>query len=656
MQIRHLGPEVQRLLDTEEDAWVAALGASFTDIDLFHPEPQSFPSSPAEVTAAGFAGTPEALWACQETSGTTLADASGNGHTLTVNGAATKILLGQRAVGLFDGASFRSQRSAEAFGVAATADHAVVASTSLGNLNGTTKKSLLMAFRMPTAPAGDRCVMSKMGGAGFPGWYVGCASNGAVYLAVRDGTTEVRVTAAGNHADGGLHWGLIRIDAAANTIWFDTDLGSASASTAALNWALVGNALAFAVGSNPSGGADATAIQVRGLIMFSDVATTVASIQSWWRHGRAPSWLTYARASSLHTVVADDATTGDVLATWATGQIAYERNALTSTNPLKLGLSSYVAATNLIPNSDLNDGTNWPATGTKTTYDADSPRGYREAVKHTKTAINQSILCAAANGASVTLNSVYTASVFYEWDGLVTAPVLQVYRADGTTSIASVSATDGTGKRRRMTVTFTAPATEAVRIALKGSADASTSGSGRFFGPMINTGSYAMPFVPTSGGTASTVATSARVAVPGLTSDFGTIKVWATYAGQDSAAYRVLAAAVQTAGSVANERAFGVSITENLWFGAGSFDFQAGVQADLASVETVMIGRWDKTERNGWSASVARNGSAPTTDATNLAAVTPAEVLYIGSRGDGTISHDGGISKVRVYRYPELAA
>lgn len=623
----------------------------YQDIDLFNPEQQSFPATLAEVTAAGFAGTPEALWAFQETSGTTLADTSGNGHTLTASDA-VRCLTGQRSVGLFDGASFRSQRAIEIVqGLTGSNKFELALSTQLDK-NWTTGWSLLGVCRFPQISASGGFISKGVFGAGAHWGLSINASNGTIECRVSDGTNSVVLTTTGNVCDGANHWFYVRWDPISDTLKCDTDLATGfSISTAAITTAA--NSGRFRIGEY-NGLANSSSFQVRGLIVFSDVATTVASIQAWWKHGGAQTGLTYSRASTLHTLVADDSVTGDVVAAWALGRVAHQYNSLVSTNALKLEIAKYIATTNLIPNSDLNNGTSWPVTGTKTLYDADSPRGFREAVKHTKTAINQSILCAAANGASVTLDAIYTASVYYEWDGLVTAPVLQVYRADGTTSIGSVSATDGSGKRRRMTVTFTAPATEAVRIALKGSADASTSGSGRFFGPMINAGSYAMPYIHTNGATASTVATSARVSVPGLTSDFGTVKVWATFAGQDSANYRVLAAAVQTAGSIANERAVGVSVMENLWFGAGSFDFQGSAQADLVAVESVVTAMWDKAERHGWSARANRNGSV-ITSTTDLAAVTPAEVLYIGSRGDGTIGHDGGISKLRIYRNVELA-
>lgn len=630
----------------------------YIDFDLYHPEPQSFPSSPAAAAAAGFAGTVEALWACQETSGTTLADASGNGHTLTLSDA-VRCLVGQRAVGPFDGTSFVAQKCIEIQqGLTGSNKFELALSTQLDK-TWTTAWSVVGMYRAERITASGGFISKGTFGAGAH-WGVSInAGNGTIEARVSDGTDSVVTTTTGNMCDGAWHWFYVRWDPITDTLKVDTDLATGfSQSTALIDTAA--NAGKFRLGEY-AGLANSNSFQLRGLIVFSDVATTVASIQAWWRHGRVPPWLTYSRASAFNRRIARDAT-GDVTASWSSGQVAYGYSPLASTNPLKIGLSTFVAATNLFTETDMNVAASWPViNATKTTYNKDSSLGFRSAIKAEKTGIAQSYVYRSA---AVTLGTTYTFAVDYWWDGTVTAPTSKLTDDTAETTVYATGLTDldtggapvGDSTWRRGYVTWTATVTATVQWHVYPSGAASTTGAAWFGCPMYNTGAYPLPFIQTAGATASTVAISARVAVSGLTSDYGTLKVWATFAGQDSASYRVLAAAVQTAGSIANERAMGISATENLWFGAGAFDFQGGNQANLPTVETVMIGWWDKAERYGWSASVARNGAAPITNVTDLAAVTPAEVLYIGQRADGTIGHDGEISKVRVWRYPEIAA
>jgi hypothetical protein len=639
--------------------------APFREFDLFNPEPQSFPTSDAEALAAGFAGTVLAGWACQDAAGgagaTILSFSGAAAQTLTINAAATRSLIGQTATGLFDNSSFVAQKAWEIVGGATSAnDNAQVASNATFDMDWTVPWSILFPFRITDGIPGSTSALlgKRQAGGGNPGWYVGVFTDGRVFGFVSDGVNpSVTTFATGNVCDGAWHWAYIRWDPVTDTLRVDTDLSTGASTNTPLITTAANTAL-FGFGGIP-GVVNPIAAQIRGAILFGDVNTTVASIQAWWRHGRPPSWLTYTRASSFNSIVADDATIGDVLAGWATGTIAYEYNALTSTNALQLGMSSYVAGANLIPNTDLNNNTNWaPNGGTKTQYSRDSSRGFREAIKHTGTAV-QNVLCAAANGAAVTAASTYAASLFIEWDGTGAAPILEVYRADGTTLIASVTVTAMV--RRRVSVTFVAPATEAIRLAFVGN-----TGNAWAFGPMVNLAlsPFARPWIFAKGGVAGTAAIAARATAPGLMSDEGTIKVWATFANQLSNQARFATTACNTFGSLNFARFLGYSSAENVAGGSyssvGVFVAQAlaAVPADIATAESVFRFWWDRYERNGWSMQIDRNnGAQNATTGTNIPTPDGSDSLINFGSGEGGANQvDGAISKVRVWNSVELAA
>lgn len=629
----------------------AELAKAFDDFEFWRPAVQTFPTSTTEVALAGFVGTVLAAWGFQEQSGTTFADFSGNGLTLTKNGAATKALLGQRFVGPFDGAAFNSHRCYEGVaGGIATDRFELASNASLNDWTG--QRQIVVVWRAPVVPGGTLSFFGKTGGSGYISFNTNVA--GSAIITVFDGTTAVTSFVGANHCDGALHFALITIDpTGADTIRCETDLGSGTAmSTAAINWNNVpGTATQPWTVGGQTGGHSPAPGQVRFLMVLDGIGTSLAAVNGWWKHGKAPSWLTYSRASSMHSTVQDDPTTGDVLASWATGSVAYLRNSLVTTNPLKLELAVSKAATNLIPNTDVNDATNWPATGTKTAYSENSPRGFREAAKHTGLSTER-VLAAAANGASVTAATVYTAHARVRWNGSGTAPKVKVYRADGTTQVGTADATIGTSKDHLVWFTFTAPATEAVRFAFEG-----RDGNAWFSCPMINAGSYPMSFIQTKGGTASTVAVLPDALVPGLTSDYGAMKVWATLDGQDSNANRAFASAMETAVTSGTARLLYCSSGETI----GMYDGAAsqaitGIASDLAAVENVVVGQWDDDSRYGWTKRVHRQtgttgASNPAENNTALPSRTSNPVIAIGCRNGEQI--DGGVSKVRVWRYPE---
>ncbi|MDQ3153618.1 MAG: hypothetical protein M3R63_18530 [Actinomycetota bacterium] len=637
----------------------------YLDFDLFNPEQQSFPASTVEVAAAGFSSNVLAGWACQETGGTTLADFSGNGHTLTKAGSGAHI--GQRATGLFDGSGFRNQRAFELVRNGAS-NYAELASGASLDMDWTTPWSVLIVFRGHGKFTG--ALFNK--GTGFVAghWSLYVDVSGLLLATVHDGTLDKGISRPMSHMDGGWHWAYARWDPTDNTLKLDTDLApDGSVSTVGMTSA-VSNPSAFKLGEW-AGAAEAHPVQIRGCIVFGDCDTTVASIRSWWRHGRAPNWLTYSRASSFHDIIADDATEGDVVAGWASGQMAYGYSSLVSTNPLKLGASSDAAHTNLIPYSDVNDATNWATSGgTRANHNADSVRGFREASRHAKTAGADKVLAAVANGAAVTAASVYTASVWCRLDtggGLTPVPELRVYRADGTTLIGTASATVSTSRWHRLSYTFTAPATESVRIAWSGAAAAATSGSAWFACPQVNTDDYAKPYVHTTGATASTVVISAYGVVPGLTADRGTVKAWHTCrdSTSDLTLRRYIFAARANDGT--HDEGVITFVTEGAssgpvvqYYNEGAIllaEAAGATPGDVSAVELVCVVQWDKDARSGWTLRTKVNAATAGTSAATIAAAAgmKLERVYMGSASPGN-SVNGLVSKVRVWRGVELPA
>lgn len=651
--------EVETLVDWEELLTAAPLLTSqYVDVKLDSPQQQSFPASLAEVAALGWSSNVEAAWACQDAAGGTLVDYSGFARTLTLNGAATHVLSGQRAVGLDDGLLSTAQKAFEVFGnelVLTTTDRSELASAATFDKDWTTPWSVLIQFRFLDAPTGGSFLLYGKYSAVGRGWTI-YYSGGSVLALVTDsgGTHTANVAApAGAYADGAWHWAYVRFDPISDTLKVDTDLGTGSSvSTATLVDAL--SAAKVALGGNDGG--PAAPVQVRGVVQWADVNTTVASIQSWWKQSLATGF-TFARASAFHCKIADDAT-GDVVASHSSGVPAYEWHTDCTTNPRKLGLACYAAATNLLPNTDVNNTTNYATGGgTRATFDADAPRGFREGTKHTKTAAGDKVLAAVANGAAVTATVHYVATVYCKWDGIGTAPELRVYRADGTTLIGTTSATDSTSKWRRLQLLFTAPATESVRIAFSGAAAASSAGGAWFAMPMINAGDVAFPWILTKGGTAATVASQAYSAMSGVNGDAVTLEAWLCYSWQTDPNQRGAATLTSGVGSLVNARS--VHLT------SGGAPLAAGYDGAGAPVtvpilgatitfgtEARMIGRFDKAERNAYAGRIELVGVAAVNDATDLPVGAALPVCYFGSLPGG-VQANAAISKVRIWRYTE---
>ena len=624
--------------------------------------PQSFPASVAESNAL-FAGTVEAGWACQDTA-TGLLSFSGVAAQTLVSSGGAGIVMGQPAVGLFDGASFKAQKAAEFQPLKGGANRYACAAGATFDRDWTSPWSELIVFRTSALASGYRGIQMKGTYAG-PGWGFFFGTTGVLYATVSDGAGNIVSlnTALSSYADGAWHWAYARWNPTDDTLKLDTDLETGlSISTATIT------TTAAAAATFGFGDWDATSAfegQIRGCILFSDVATTVASIQAWWKHGAVPAPITsYTRASSFSSIVADDATTGDVVRTVAAGQYAVGYNALISTNALKLGMCRARAATNLLPDTNVNLTAVWvnttAAAGTTALYNADSPRGFREAVLHTKTAAGDMNLCAAAKGAAVTSGAVYTASIWCAWAGASTAPELHVYRADGTTLIGSVAATNATGLRRRLSYTFTAPATETVRVAFMGAGAAAIAGSAWFSCPMVNTETWAKTWVQTTGATASTVAIYAYKIIPRLSSDYGTIKIWCALEGAPTDITKAVLQASQTSGgSLTNERLLYIATTTRYlsMYAAGAGEAVTAGQSDWTSIETIAIGSWDDSARYGETVRVARMpGSLTGAIATALPAVTQNPYLFLGSRGPTAEAIDGLISQVDVWTGVEKQA
>lgn len=635
---------------------MADIDDDFTDFDLWTPEQQSFPASVAEVTALGWSSNIEGAWGFQE-SGITFADFSGNGLTLTSTNT-SKTLSGQVAVGLNDGSSFTAQRAFEIVDGGTNADRASLADTAALDLDGTTARSIVLMFRVSTPPSATVAMGGKQGATGYAN--ISMNTSGHVLFTVYDGTTAVSATSGANHADGAWHYALIRIDPTADTIQVITDLTTgAAASTAAINWTLVSNTGPFSIGATTlSNGA---AAQYRGLIVLGDVATTPAAVAAWWRHGRAPSRLTYSRASQFSSVVAVD-DTGDVVSTWGNGQVTYEYNSLISTNSRKLGLSSYTAVTNLLARTNLNHADWLVVNATKTSYADDSPRGFREAVTVTKTAANGRLRYSSF---AVSATTTYTVSCWVKWDGTNTQPVLVATGVtSGVTHLSGGSTIVGDGTWQRITGTFTSTVAEQVLWDLYPSGTGTAAGTCQAWGPMANAGEYAQPWVFTNGATAATVAIAASASAPGLRTPRGTLKFWSICAGQGiPSGSRFVGAAVNADSNRAYAREMQINSSEaqsaQVFDSAGASGASAsiGVIADLATAEGVTTMWWDQAETNGWSLKTRRNSTEGQTSVDLPVDDAEISVICIGRAfATGSLQLDGAISKIRVWNRVELAA
>jgi hypothetical protein len=639
------------------------LASQFVDLNLGDAPIQSFPATPAAVAAAGMAGSVIGLFTCQDASGSSvIADSSGNGNDLTKNGSP---LLSQRVVGVSDGSSMVTRKAAEFVYPSLSSQYfeaALAAFLDVDRVAGKQQRGLLVAFRAREQSAVTAALFAKgtFPNAGF-GLYNDGAGTGTLSAQLRD-TGGVHVasvaTPSGGLLDGAIHWVYLEIDLIADTLGITTDVTTrTTTSTAALGNTTTTDKFRFGTWAGAGG---AGAYQILYAVAFGDVATTTASIANWWKHANMPggaaagtSGITYNRASSLTAPVVDDATDGTLVATYKAGQFPFEYNALISTSAMKLGMPVDLGATNLIPNTDLNLGANWTTTGTLATYDNDSPRGFREAIKHTKTAGADKVIATAGNGASVTISQTYTASVYCRWDGVGTAPELRMYRADGTTQIGStVSATDNSNKWRRLSLTFTAPASEAVRLAVSGAALASTSGSAKFDMPQINAGAYATSWILTKGGTASTGSPTIYATLNSITSDVVTMRAWFTARAQSSTSNRIIIQSASAIGSNTNERVAYINNTDNkVAFYDTSDNLFGGAPADWATVESMVTAIIDVASSLGFKHKIDRTpGSNAASDSTAPTAPTSNPYLYLGNRAAGGEHLGGVISKARLWR------
>lgn len=635
-------------------------GSGRTRFTFWSPSTQSFPASTAEVAALGWSSAVAGGYAMQDSSASSdLVDFSGNNRTLTKAVVPANCLQGQRAVGLYNGSSFTSQLCVETNEISSERWNApAVADFNYDFAAGQSWSVLLMVrLRIPGTTRGLVGNRSVTGG-----WDIRVLSSGVLQAQLYNaaGASVCVAQSTGNCVDGGWHFIYVRFNASTQRILIDTDYVTGISSAAPTGTPATSATVVSLGGSNfvasPPG-------QVRGLLIWPDVSTTLTSIQTWWRHGSTIGLglYSYDRTSGtagMNVPVAEDAT-GTVLAGWSTNQVPVERDANVTTNPAQLGLSSWLATTNLVLNTELNDNAVWVATGTKTTYAKDDPRGFRAAIKHSGTAAEFVLAAAATAGASLTSGTAYTAYVWCAWDGTGTAPKMEVRRLDGTTVVATATATVGGTLWRPLAVTFTAGATEAYRIALFG-----LDGNTWFSMPQITAGNYARPWVMTRGATATAGSGRAYVRVPGLTADVGTVKAWATTKGQDSAASRYFFDVVNTSGARNYSRELQINPSEiflgSTYNGAAVFVNQAagvgGAVAGLTTMELIGVMQWDATEANGWSLRVALNTSLRVgNDATNIATGATTEFVSVGSLYTGS-NIDGVVSQMDVWKRVELAA
>jgi hypothetical protein len=637
---------------------------AYTDFNLYNPAQQAFPSSVAGVTALGWSANVVAAYGCQDAAGNTLADFSGNGKTLTQTGTAAKTLAGQKAVGIFDGSSFIGRKAFETVDGSAAGDRFAMVNAAAFNPNWSTAFSMLLCVRFPVvrAPAASYAIAGNYTGA--VGITIYMTSTGAPAVLIKDGSAHsVNLTLSNSLADGAWHWLYLRFDPVTDFVFIDSDVVTGqSASTAAL--VDTSSTAAWGLGSDVAGGNPSTPCQVGLAVIWSDIVTSVASIQSWWIHGAAPSGLTYTRASSFHARVADDATLGDLVAGSKSGAFAHEYDALHSTNTPKLGMASYPAYTQLLTETDLNVDTLWPVTAsTKTKWDKDSPRGFRSGTKLAKTGTAVAFTSRAISG-GITNGTVYCASIYYWWDGTVTAPTARVCIDGAESTIDATGLVDadtggalrGDSKWHRAYLTFTAARTGAAEVHYYPSGVASTTGSCWFDSPMFEGGAaIPSPWVSTTGGTAATASVRASVTLSGLTSDYGTMKAWCVCRSASNAA-RYALQSTSTPGTLKDGHLVGwvsVQLQHSVWNAAPA---QTSIAPDgnmSNVVETVIAAQWDVTKRNAWAIRIA--GATTGTDATSLPTVAASPTVYLGCYNAGA-NIIGSISKARVWRYPEVNA
>jgi hypothetical protein len=200
-----------------------------------------------------------------------------------------------------------------------------------------------------------------------------------------------------------------------------------------------------------------------------------------------------------------------------------------------------------------------------------------------------------------------------------------------------------------------------VRLAFSGAAAASAAGGAWFSLPMINLGANAYPWIYTKGATAATVGPTLYASVPGINGDKLTAVSWFAVGWQTDPNQRGIVTLSPTAATLVNARSMhmiagGGQPLAASYDGAGAPIVVPVVPATITvGLESKLVGRFDRSKRNGYSARIDLVGVAAGNDATAAPVGVALPRVYIGTIIGGSRTN-GAISKVRIYRRIEAVA
>ena len=469
----------------------------------------------AEQAAQLLGATPSNLWDCASSAatGAGLIDLVG-GVDLENSGGA---VLERPAVGLYNGADFRSHRVVEM-----TDPGAICQALDTNSLEPVTAPlALLIAFAIGKRPTTSTSLAGKLDG---EGWALRVEANGNLVFYTNDSTTATALALSGDHADGAWHVAVVYRSGDALGVYSDL-AGPSTTTVAGLGFLTCPGA--FSLGSVEVYAAARAQLAAAAYYSGSQVAPFIggrAAVLAWWADqvaGYGAAW-SFARTGPASSSIDRSAAGDELVAIAASGAPSWiYMNGPSGPYGAQLG----DAYTPIVAYTDPADTGGWSRLGSPDVTEdaADGPRLFLDAVRLGKTAGNPAGRLSLS--VALTAGTTYHFGIWVRWDGggpgtlgVDAGPVWRIRDAADATTL-HVLGTAIVGRWHWHVVTYTAATTATHRIQYLASVDtADEAGDVLIQYATGGTGAQPRPFPGLAAGTAPTTgATIATITIPTTT-------------------------------------------------------------------------------------------------------------------------------------------
>lgn len=594
------------------------------------------------------------LWTFDELS-TASGVAGKNGTTLTPAVSAAVSIVGQRAVGLFNGIDFRSFRAVEV----ADDGAGFYASSDAPISPGSADFALIYAFRVAQRSSIQTSLIGHTTHSHGAGFCLYLEADGTLTWRVRGPSGDRTRTLAGNHADGAWHFVVMgkRTSEGTTSIRLFSDLTDVTSTSGAIG-SVNATGFPFAVGDVHGG--TFGAFQQAKLAAYLTGAAAVnimdmTAVRAWWskRVTAGPPSVGYARTSSLSSQVGIDEDGGPVIGVVGLNAPAH---LYMPSEDGAFGMQFTPAFTSIVPSSNPADWSDVDDPDVTNQYaDIDDPRGVRHAVMLGKTGGNptgrKTITVALTNAV------VYHFAVFAWSLQSVSEPILRLRNAADDTTIASATLPSSTAERwGQIVLTVTAPSTGNFELQLLGSSEGDDEGWALFQYVSGGVGGSVHPIPALALGGTTTIGAAAMLVDPGGAGLIGRAnagKLEVTAIMQGAIATLPAERGLASLSNGSNARRLSVRTTRNL---RGTILDDAGgtdltVEANLTTDELGEVHRWGMEWANDVNptAIVTKDGVELEDDSTPIDDATDPNGLIIGTTSFAGAPWLGGISRVRIW-------